>query len=110
MLVAELIRSCSHAKVAEAAIHSIGPDLVREVGLRALAAVLKAVSGQAYRPRFESLERLFGQIGGGRLGAGATLHGCHIRPAGRHGKEFGGGALWLSAESPRKTGSSVRKA
>jgi hypothetical protein len=35
MLVAELIRSCSHAKVAEAAIHSIGPDLVREVGLRA---------------------------------------------------------------------------
>ena len=35
MLVAELIRSCSHAKVAEAAIHSIGPDLVREVELRA---------------------------------------------------------------------------
>lgn len=31
MLVAELIRSCSHAKVAEAAIHSIGPDLAHEV-------------------------------------------------------------------------------
>ncbi len=82
----------------------------REVGLRALAAVLMAVSGQAYRPRFESLERLFDQIGGAGLGAGATLHGCHIRPAGRRGKDFGGGALWLSPESPRKTGSSVRKA
>lgn len=35
MLVAELIRSCSHAKVAEAAIHSIGPDLAHEVRLRA---------------------------------------------------------------------------
>ena len=35
MLVAELIRSCSHAKVAEAAIHSIGPDLAHEVKLRA---------------------------------------------------------------------------
>jgi tRNA(Ile)-lysidine synthase len=81
----------------------------REVGLRALAAVLRAVSGQAYRPRFESLERLFDQIGGGRLGAGATLHGCHIRPAGKSGKDFGEGALWLSPESPRKTGSSVRK-
>ena len=35
MLVAELIRSCSHAKVAEAAIHSIGPDLAHEVRQRA---------------------------------------------------------------------------
>jgi hypothetical protein len=42
MLVAELIRSCSHAKVAEAAIHSIGPDLVREVGLRARECGLDA--------------------------------------------------------------------
>jgi len=82
----------------------------REVGLRALATILMAVSGQAYRPRFESLERLFDQIGGGRLGAGATLHGCHIRPAGRRGKDFGAAVLWLSPESPRKTGSSARKA
>ncbi len=82
----------------------------REVGLRALAAVLMAVSGQPYRPRFESLERLFDQIGGGSLGAGATLHGCHIRPAGKRGKDFGAVALWLSPESPRKTGSSARKA
>ena len=31
----------------------------REIGLRALAALLMAVSGEAYRPRFERLERLF---------------------------------------------------
>ena len=35
MLVVELIRSCSHAKVAEAAIHSIGPDVAHEVKRRA---------------------------------------------------------------------------
>ncbi len=55
----------------------------REVGLRALAAVLMAVGGQAYRPRFESLERLFDRITGPGLGAGATLHGCHLRPLGK---------------------------
>ena len=82
----------------------------REVGLRALAAVLMAVSGQAYRPRFESLVRLFDQIGGGRFGAGATLHGCHIRPAGKAGKDFGAGVLWFSPENPRKTGIYARKA
>jgi tRNA(Ile)-lysidine synthase len=81
----------------------------REVGLRALAGVLMAVSGQDYRPRFDSLERLFDRIGGGALGAGATLHGCHIRPAGGRGKDFAPDALWLSAESPRKTGSSGGK-
>ena len=37
MLVAELIKSCSHAKVAEAAIHSIGHDLARDLGWRAQA-------------------------------------------------------------------------
>jgi hypothetical protein len=79
------------------------------VGLRALATTLMAVSGQAYRPRFESLERLLGQIADGTLGAGATLHGCHIRPAGKAGKDFGRLALWLTPESPRKTGSSTGK-
>ena len=47
----------------------------REVGLRALAALLMAVSGEGYRPRFEALERLFDSIGSGNLGKGATLHG-----------------------------------
>ena len=55
----------------------------REVGLRALAAVLMAVSGAPYRPRFEALERLFDTITGGTLGRGATLAGCRIGPAGK---------------------------
>src|SRR6185503_9690372 len=53
----------------------------REVGLRALAAVLMAVGGQPYRPRFESLERLFNRIADGSFQGGATLHGCQISPA-----------------------------
>ncbi|HTU00047.1 MAG TPA: tRNA lysidine(34) synthetase TilS [Rhizomicrobium sp.] len=53
----------------------------REVGLRALAQLLMAVSKQAYRPRFERLERLFDAILDDSLGAGRTLHGCRIGPA-----------------------------
>jgi tRNA(Ile)-lysidine synthase len=75
----------------------------REVGLRALAAVLMAVGGQAYRPRFEALERLFDRIAGGSFKGGATLHGCHVSPAPRN---FGGHDLLVRAERPRKTGSS----
>jgi tRNA(Ile)-lysidine synthase len=79
----------------------------REVGLRALASVLMTVGEQAYRPRFESLERLFDRIGGAGLGAGATLHGCHIRPAGKNEKVFAPYALLVAPESSRKTGSSA---
>src|SRR6185312_1547355 len=46
----------------------------REIGLRALAKLLMAVSGQPYRPRFERLERLFDLIAEGGLGRGCTLH------------------------------------
>jgi hypothetical protein len=42
MLIADLIKSCSNAKVAEAAIQSIGPDLVLEVRLRAQRRGLEA--------------------------------------------------------------------
>lgn len=74
-----------------------------EVALRALAAVLMAVSGAAYRPRFESLERLLAaltSVGGIR---GQTLHGCHIGPV-------PGGALLVRRENPRKAaGSAVKK-
>jgi len=75
----------------------------REVGLRALAAVLMAVGGQPYRPRFESLERLFNRIADGNFKGGATLHGCQISPAPR---KFAGHDLLVRAERPRKTGSS----
>jgi tRNA(Ile)-lysidine synthase len=83
----------------------------REVGLRTLASVLMAVGGQAYRPRFESLERLFDRIAGPGIGAGTTLHGCHIRPLrkaeGKGRKDFVPFTLVLMPENPRKTGSSM---
>ena len=79
----------------------------REVGLRALAALLMAVSGEAYRPRFEALERLFDSIGSGALGRGATLHGCRLFPAPRgaagfwsQNADFGAGKFQEPAESP----------
>lgn len=75
----------------------------REVGLRGLASVLMAVGGQAYRPRFESLERLFDRLAGPGLGGGATLHGCHLRPVAAVFAPF---SLAVMPENPRKTGSS----
>ena len=82
----------------------------REVGLRALAAVLMAVSGQPYRPRFEALERLFDRLAAGTLGRGVTLHGCHIGPVPRSRQQFPAGALLVVPENPRKTASSARRA
>jgi tRNA(Ile)-lysidine synthase len=79
----------------------------REVGLRALAALLMTVSGDAYRPRFEALERLFDSIGSGKLGRGATLHGCRLFPAPRAGQVFGAKTLVLVRESSR-SGQSAR--
>ena len=73
----------------------------------ALAAVLMAVGRQPYRPRFDSLERIFDQITGGRLGGGATLHGCRIRPLSRKAKDILPFDLAVEPESPRKTGGSV---
>ena len=81
----------------------------REVGLRALARVLMAVGGQAYRPRFDSLERLFDQIAGGTLGGGATLHGCHIRPTARAERDLAAFRLAIVAENPRKPGGSTAR-
>jgi tRNA(Ile)-lysidine synthase len=81
----------------------------REVGLRALASVLMAVGGEYYRPRFESLERLYQRIAGDSLGGGVTLHGCQIRPLGNKAKEFGPRVLAVTRERPRKTGSSANR-
>ncbi len=74
----------------------------REIGLRALAALLMAVSGQPYRPRFEALERLFDRLAGGTLGRGVTLHGCHIGPAPRSRGDLRPGTLLVVPENPRK--------
>ena len=74
----------------------------REVGLRALAALLMAVSGEAYRPRFEALERLFDRLASGELGRGATLHGCRLFPAPRAAQIFGRKTLILAPEGSRR--------
>jgi tRNA(Ile)-lysidine synthase len=74
----------------------------REIGLRALAATLKTVSGAAYRPRFESLERLFDRVSSGRLGRGVTLHGCRIGPAPVRHQLFGPKTLVITRENSRK--------
>lgn len=74
----------------------------RELGLRALATLLMGMSGVAYRPRFEALERLFDGIGSGKLGRGATLHGCRLFPAPRAAQLFGSQTLILMKESSRK--------
>ena len=75
----------------------------REVGLRSLASVLMAVGGEPYRPRFESLERLFDRIVSLDLGGGATLHGCQLRPLPKTSAPFN---LAVVPEKPRKTVSS----
>lgn len=76
----------------------------REVGLRALAHLLMGVSSQTYRPRFDRLERLFDLISAGKLGAGRTLHGCHIASAPSSRAFFGTDTLLIAPEKPRKTG------
>ena len=48
------------------------------VSMRALARVLMCIGGRAYAPRRESLERLHGQLAGGRLRRAATLGGCRL--------------------------------
>ena len=72
----------------------------REIGLRALAALLGRVGGRSYRPRFERLERLFDSLAEGRP---ATLHGCRIAPAPARSACFGGRTLQIVPENPRKT-------
>ena len=99
-VLARAVRRADKGLLLERAVLAAAP---REVGLRALAAVLMAVGEEAYRPRFDSLERLYDQITGGGFKGGATLHGCHISPAGR---KFAPHDLWLRKENPRKTAGS----
>jgi tRNA(Ile)-lysidine synthase len=73
----------------------------RELGLRALAQILMAVSLNAYRPRFERLERLLGVISEGTLRRGCTLHGCRIAPAPLRRAFFGQGTLLIRREGFR---------
>lgn len=49
-----------------------------EVGLRALAGILRCVGGSNYTPRLERLERLYREIVEAGLPAARTLSGCRI--------------------------------
>ena len=69
--------------------------------LAAFWAVLMAVSGQSYRPRFERLERLFDLIVRDRLDKGCTLHGCRIGPAPAAQAYFGTNTLRIAPEAAR---------
>lgn len=71
----------------------------RELSLRALALLLMGVSGQRYRPRFESLERLLEALSTAKPRLSATLHGCHIGPAPKTLAPF---SLLVRREGPRK--------
>ena len=57
----------------------------RELALRALASLLMRVGGQAYRPRFDALERLFARLADGTL-KGAT---CMVAELPRRGQRNG---------------------
>jgi tRNA(Ile)-lysidine synthase len=82
----------------------------REIGLRALAAILMRVGGAAYRPRFERLENLFDSIILGELRKARTLHGCRIGPASKALATFGPSTLVIVRERGRMKpeGSQVR--
>jgi tRNA(Ile)-lysidine synthase len=77
----------------------------RELGLRALAALLRNVSGTPYRPRFAALERLHGLIAEGALQGGATLAGCRLGPAPAAERLFGPQTRKITRET-RRPGSS----
>jgi tRNA(Ile)-lysidine synthase len=74
----------------------------RDLGLRALAAMLRQISGAPYRPRFAALERLYARIVEGGLGGGATLSGCRIAPAPAKERVFGSATLKIVPEGLRK--------
>jgi tRNA(Ile)-lysidine synthase len=81
----------------------------REIGLRALAAVLMRFANVSYRPRFERLEALFDAIGqGGGQGIGQqpftarTLVGCRIGKATKARALFGPGTLLIAHEGSRR--------
>jgi tRNA(Ile)-lysidine synthase len=71
----------------------------REIGLRALSAILMRVGRKTYRPRFERLEHLYDELG---RSAGLTLQGCRIGPAPKEFRHFGTATLEIRRETPRR--------
>jgi len=70
----------AHARLAPEGYVEADPEALLktpdEISLRALAEILKCVSGADYPPRFDALAALHKALGAGRLGR--TLHGCKL--------------------------------
>lgn len=75
----------------------------REIGLRALAAILQSVGGEPYRPRFDRLEALYEDMVLSKPVA-RTLHGCRVGPASKLHRRLGPATLAIVAENPRNEG------
>lgn len=54
-----------------------------EIGLRALAEILKCVGGTEYPPRFEALTGVYRALAAGELARGRTLTGCKLIRTGK---------------------------
>jgi tRNA(Ile)-lysidine synthase len=74
----------------------------REIGLRALAAALIAVSGGTYRPRFDRLEAAFDAVSTPDFAKARTLLGCKIGRASKSQACFGPSTLSVTRESARR--------
>jgi tRNA(Ile)-lysidine synthase len=74
----------------------------REIGLRALSAILMRISGARYRPRFERLERLFDALSADGFRS-RTLLGCRIGRAPKARACFGPATLLIGPERPRQS-------
>jgi tRNA(Ile)-lysidine synthase len=80
----------------------------REIGLRALAAILQTVGGQAYRPRFDRLEALYEDVISSRP-TPRTLHGCRVGPAPKLLRRLGPATLLIAREAPRNAARGTAK-
>jgi hypothetical protein len=60
------------------------------------------MTGAAYRPRFERLERLYDALISEEFRKARTLHGCRIGPAPRSLATFGPSTVVIVKENSRK--------
>jgi tRNA(Ile)-lysidine synthase len=77
-------------------------EVPREIGLRALAALLMRVSGTTYRPRFERLQSLFDAVSGSEFRRARTLLGCRLGPVTGPRACFGSSTVSVTRESARR--------
>ena len=74
----------------------------KEIGLRALSALIVEVSGATYRPRFGRLEALYEAVCTNPKFRARTLHGCRIGLAPKRQQIFGQTTIEIKREAARK--------